>query len=217
MHDPTDFYSESAGLEVTTFLWLPRSEVLSARQLEPYTPVAAICSASPSEAADIFYHLLEPQQRGALILPPRKLRNEEKEYLLIAAARALRECFVLAVTIPDIFLGAERPQPETAYRAMINLFFSPLLTMHKRLGVERFHARFANVGPKDNLLVQLAKKSVKACYPKKLSASVDFAGTEQHGDTFTNMARLLAWAVSHYYNHGDSKWIDLFEKNIYNE
>lgn len=209
LYDPTDYQIEHDS-SVHMFIWFPRTEVLRQRR-ERFTPAAAICTLEPQRTFQTLQGLLTPEQMTALDIPPRRLRPEEKNFLFSAIGTALRDCFVLVVTLPDLVLGVERSKPEVAYQAMIDLFFLPLLGVHRRLGIERASARFFKVGDKDNYILKTAKRSAKGCYVRRDCVDVGFTGSDHGSEALGKVARLLAWAVGHYYNHDDQKWLAKIE------
>lgn len=210
--DSTDTYADEPHQEVHCFLWLPRTEVIRSSQLEPLTPTAAICTVEPHAVLSRLKTLMGPDKILSLDYPPRRLRNEEKALLFPAIGDSLKGCFVFAVIFPDLVLGLDRSRSEDiAYQAMINLLFLPLLGMHKRLGFQRFNAHFFNVGEKDSSLLALAKKAAKSCYSKKDSVSVSLSGSDPCADAMGKIGRLFAWAVGHYYNSEDKRWLTELE------
>jgi hypothetical protein len=213
LFDSTDILG-NGHQDIHYFIWLPRTEVLRSSQLAPLIPVAAICTVDPEIIIDRFGQLLASEQVQALDQPPRRLRNEEKYILCRATGSALTNCFVLVVIFPDLALGLERSRPEIAYQSMLNFFLLPLLGMHKRLGFNNSHAHFFSVGEKDSLILQLAKRCAKGCYPKKGSFSLDLSTNDPTNEMICKMARLFAWAVGHYYNSGDKTWLNEIENSF---
>lgn len=201
-------YADEPNKEVKCFLWLPRTEVMRSSQLAPLIPIAAICTVDPQAALARLKALMGPERISTVDHPPRRLRNEEKTLLFHAIGDALQDCLVQAVLIPDLYLGLNRSgSEEIAYQSMLNLLFLPLLGAHKRLGFQRFSAYFLNIGKKDSTLLALAKKTARSCYTRDC-VSISLAGDDSCADTMGKIARLVAWAVGHYHNSGDRRWLD---------
>ena len=214
LSDPTDPFDSENISSVYMFLWVPNTQYLRSSQIRPLTPSAAICTVHPDLVTKSFLNNLEKRIFEKIENPPRKLRNEEKELILIAMGKALANCFVVAVAIPDIILGIGKRKPELAYQAITNLFVLPLMMQHKRIGVEELHVRLARVGEKGSSFIQYIKSTLRACYPRKESCSVDFSVDMKDWYLLKRMARMLSWAVGSYYNSGNPHWISIFERAI---
>lgn len=206
--DATDFGGSERLRAVHCYLWLPSTEYIRGMH-QPFIPAAAICTPDPSHAIAVF----EKQLRGTMIstldeIAPRKMLNHEREHFLVAMREALKDCFVVAVTVPEIILEPTRTKWILAYQTFVNVFLLPLVEMHRRLRFPEFHVKLAKVGDADASVIKLAKGAVRSCYRQKGTMSVDLA-THPMARRFASMARLFAWAVSKAHNSDNSRWVSM--------
>lgn len=210
--DPTDYQHELPS-QTSVFLWLPNNQCISTTELPRFTPVVAICTVNPNKVSDTFQKSLKQSTFDQLEKPARKLRNEEKEEILSAAANSLENCFIVAVAIPSLLIKARRTRLELAYQNILNLFLIPIIEKHRRLGVGQLHVCLPNVGEKNSYLLKSTKSAIKAIYPTKNAYSADFI-RKQEDLILQNMARIIAWTVGNFYNSNNSRWITLLEDTI---
>lgn len=110
--DPTDYQHELPS-QTSVFLWLPHNQYIDTTKLPRFTPVVAICTVNPNKVSDTFQKNLKQSTLDQFLeKPPRKLRNEEKEEILPAAATSLENCFTVAVAIPSLLIKARRTRLE---------------------------------------------------------------------------------------------------------
>ena len=212
LSDPTGFPdSHNRPPMVTGFLWLPGTQYLRSSVLEPFTPAAAVCALDPLRLVENLRSHIGTAELHKLLIPPRKLRKEEKHSFITAMGSVLEDCFEVAVTFPELFLRVGHHHPELAHQAMIDSFLLPLMQTHRRLGIENFHLRLYPVGDRGDCLLRNAKRVAKACYPKRGTTSVAFVGNNECGRILTAMARLFAWTVGSFHNSGNRHWISLLE------
>ena len=211
LYDPTDPPENVDVSQIFCYLWLPRAEYLRSSHLLPVTPAAAICSVEPWKMLENLKRYIDDQTIEELKMPPRKLRPEYKEKCLTAIATILPISFVVAVAVPDIMLSIGRFKTEFSYQVMVSLFLKPLLEMHRKIGIEKFNLRISKIGENKPFLLRSVKNALKICFPKKGTTSADFSIEATSDEIFTNMARLLAWAVGTYYNAKNSRWISMLE------
>jgi len=215
LSDPTDPYPGEYTTKVSICLWFPGTQYLRSAQLQPFTPVAAICTLDPMRTIDALREYLQPLSLiNQLALPVGKMRNEEKERIFTAMATALSDCFIVAVTITDLILGVGRSNLEMAYQAIINIFLLPLLTCHKSLHIEKLNIYLCSVGEKNDILIRFVKKAVRISYPKSGTTSVDFVRNKDDWILLSHMTRIIAWAIGSFHNSGNQKWISLLEQKF---
>lgn len=213
--DATDSANEEkSGSRIFAFLWFPTSQYIRSSALQPFTPAAAICVTDPATAARRLKCALGPLASVA-VMPPSRMRNEEKTGALVAIADALQDSFVAAVTFPELVMGAGRHRPAVAYQAMVDLFLLPLVESHRRLEFLQFHARLSSVGEATGALIASAKKALKGGYAKRGSSSVELVDDGQ-GDLalLVFAGRMIAWAVGAFYNSANDKWVRLLEERM---
>jgi len=210
--DPTDYQYEWPS-QASVFLWLPNDQYISTTKLPPLTPVVAICTVNPTKISDNFQKNLGQFTLDQLDKPPRKLRNEEKEEILSAAANSLENCFIVAVAIPSLLIKVRRTRLELAYQNILNLSLLPIIEKHRRLGFDQLHVCLSNIGEQDSYLLKSTKSALKAIYPNKNAYSTNFI--IKHEDLIIlKMARIIAWTVGNFYNSNNSHWINLLEETI---
>ncbi len=214
LSDPTDSQFPINMSKIYCFLWLPRNEYIISLELSSFTPIVAIFTIDPLKTKsalikDLDYKMLE----RLLKIPPSKLRNEYRELFLKNIANSLTDCFIVAAAIPSLILSVGNTNPELAYQSMLSIFLLPLLEQHKRLGFEQLHVRLSQTGKKDSYLLRSAKAMVRASTLKKSGKnySADFQKKEDSEIVIIKMARIVAWAVSSFYNSGDAQWIKFLE------
>ncbi|HXT22125.1 MAG TPA: toll/interleukin-1 receptor domain-containing protein [Thermoanaerobaculia bacterium] len=202
---------EIGAAEATCFLWLPRSEYLGSRQLQPLTPAAAICTLQPGLLVERMAKALTPANVRLLERPPRELRNDQREALLTTLAGLLPDAFVASIAAPSLLLAIGRRRTEFAYQALLDLFLAPLAELHRRVGVERFDLRLSQVGEKSAFVLGASKSTLKRSFPGKGAQSVTLTAPGDEDLPLVHAARLVAWAVGTYYNSSpaDDRWISL--------
>jgi hypothetical protein len=208
--DATDPAGLSAVSSVTASIWLPVTEYLRHAEIQLFTPVTAICVPSTEVVMRRFQHATRNMGQRALHLPPRKMRNEEKERLLTAIGLSLPDSFVISVTVPSLVLAIGKTRPDMAYEALVNLFVLPLVALHRRLGVESLAIRMTHVADESASLLKFTKRAVKAVYGKTRLSDVELVSRDD--DAMLGMARLISWAVGTMHNAGTVRWIRLLEK-----
>ena len=203
--DPTD---QESGFPRRGFivLWMPRCEVIVSPSTKTLTPVVAICTLDPESIVKTIEHASQMAIKF-LEEKPRNLRKDVREDIIEIVAEALRDSFVAVVTIPPTILEAGRRNPLIAYQAMMNLFFFPLLDMHRKLGISEVRIWIADTGKLEADLLKIAKRGAKALFPSKQSITVDLVSKNDFWLPFSNICRLLAWIVNAHYNWGNGQWL----------
>ena len=209
--DATASEGVAGPVEVTCFLWLPRTEYLGSRQLQPLTPAAAICTLRSAPLVERLRSALSAPELRRLEQPPRDLRNDQREGLLTTLAVVLPDAFVASIAVPSLLLTIGRGRTDFAYQALIDLFLAPLAELHRRVGVERFRLRLSQVGENGGFVLGAAKNTLKTSFPGKGARSATFAVAGDQDLPLVQAGRLVAWAVGAFYNSNsaDKRWISL--------
>lgn len=212
--DATDPDERLPAAGVFAFLWFPPCAYVRSSALQPFSPAAAVCVADP-QAAGTRLAAAAGFAPALADVPPSKMRTEEKEASLEALAASLPDAFVAAVTIPDFVLAPARRRPELAYQVLVDLFLLPLAEAHRRLECAHFHARLASVGEATPTLQGLAKRALKAAYPRRDTSSVGLVqDNPREWQALAAAARLVAWAVGAAHNSDNSKWVSILERRL---
>ena len=216
LRDATDRHHDSPTIHA--YAWFPHAQYIMSRNLQTYTPSAVVSAVDPEAVvsrlvADFGWEITEMFR-----IPPRKLRNEEKERLLRAMGTVMDDCFEVAVTFPRLILEVGYSTPKVAYEVMINGFILPFVQLHLRHGFDRFTMEAMGVGSMDGHLVKLLKRVLKVCYPRRRQ---DVFVCLHEGDpvsrTMLCMARLFAWTVATLHNSGNARWVELLESAVEND
>ncbi|HLP47426.1 MAG TPA: toll/interleukin-1 receptor domain-containing protein [Candidatus Kapabacteria bacterium] len=211
LYDPTDAQSLIDISNAFCHLWLPPENYFRVSPLQSLTPAAAICSIDPWNTLNKIKDIIDTQTIQKLKMSPSRMYPDCKEKCIKALSMVLPNCFVAAVTIPDIILGRGHADTNYAYQVLVNLFLKPLMEMHRRIGMNRFNLRISKVNEKKPYLLGLVKSELKKYFPKRDTTSVQFCEENSSDEIFSNISRLIAWVVGVYYNSKDSKWISMLE------
>ena len=106
---------------------------------------------------------------------------------------------------------------EVPIAALLALPFAllPLAEAHRRLECAHFHARLASVGEATPTLQGLAKRALKAAYPRRDTSSVGLVqDNPREWQALAAAARLVAWAVGAAHNSDNSKWVSILERRL---
>jgi len=215
LHDFTELaYQGNKMPKVDAVLWLPREEYIKSGVLQKYTACSAICTTDINLVKKRFEKYIDDTVKEILTIPPAKMRNEEREKLLLSMSYILRDLFLMVMTIPDITLRIGKNMPLLAYNIFIDTFLFPILEMHRCFGFEEFNLQIQSVGTNDSSLIKMAKKGMKAIYSKTKMSTLSFVKQDSDWETLGNMARMLAWIVGAKFNNDNEKWLTLFKRTI---
>jgi hypothetical protein len=149
-----------------------------------------------------------------LRIPPRELRNQEKQALLRAIGCAMTESFEVAITFPRHLLTVGRAAPLIAYDTIINSFLLPFLQLHQRFGISDIHFIANQIGGLDRQFLGRIKRVFKACFSRSKPVIRLHGGNSDPEGEATDMlcvARLFAWCVQALHNNSNATWIQVVE------
>ena len=213
--DPTEFIDNENINTINCVLWIPQTRYIKSSPLQRYTPSVAVCFEDQSQFCteldtlfddDIFFKLLT--------LRPSKVRNNEKEHLFFALGKVLYEDFVAAVTLPEIMLLPGRKNPMVAYSAFFDILLLPLVQMHKKHNVARFHLILPNIGEQSSNVLSAVKKIMKAIYHEKGTFEVTLSQNNDNWIKIGAAAKFIAWAVGVAHNQKNDKWLSCLERGL---
>jgi hypothetical protein len=193
--------------EVMVVLHCPAQHYLQRPlQMQKYTPVSALCLLRAPDFVETFSQKIVSVRGRFMEKPPGELEVSEKTLVAHSIAESLVRGFVVSVALPKVELDHLCRNIKISYQKLASVFLLPLLSGHRRRGAGEVHVRICQTGEQDRTLLQVAKTSVKAMFGRK--GSVDFVGpSESDTELLGAVVRFSSWAVGHYYNYADSRYL----------
>jgi len=210
--DPYSTYvsgnEDHRSTHVHVFFWVPNSGAIGSKRDGQFQSATAVCCLSRSQLVEQLRSKLGTDLLETCVEKCTSLRNEEKEQLFPAIGEAIRDCFMVCITVPELVLSVGKQRPDLAHQSLVSVTLSPVLETHRRLDFEKASIYLAKVGGDkgDKALLSSVKASAKCSFGKR-AFSVTW-GDEVFSDQVAIMvARQCSWAVKRFFNSGDEKWI----------